>query len=197
MTIATAYQNGSTLIALAAEWGCNLVTIRNVLLRRGVARKPRGGILIELSETQRREALDQWNAGQSKEVIAASLSISTKTLTRVLRFMGVSQRPNRGNFRGGRLHSNGGYIFVAVTPDSPFASMRSSNGYVLEHRLVMAQKLGRPLLATETVHHINGDQQDNRPENLQLRQAKHGKHEAWRCLDCGSTNIAAMPLEGS
>lgn len=54
------------------------------------------------------------------------------------------------------------------------------NGTVLEHREVAAQKLGRPLLPIEVVHHIDEDKMNNDPQNLIVFRtgADHSAHHA-------------------
>lgn len=68
-----------------------------------------------------------------------------------------------------RSPSGKGYIGIHV-PTKVEGKKRS----ILEHRFVMEKHLGRKLLTTETVHHINGVRHDNRLENLELFSSRHG-----------------------
>ena len=77
------------------------------------------------------------------------------------------------NWKGGRTKHMDGYICI-LNKQHPAADYR---GYVLEHRLVMEQHIGRYLTKDEIVHHINGIKNDNRIENLQLmNRAEHMNH---------------------
>lgn len=74
----------------------------------------------------------------------------------------VSGSANR-QWKGG-IFMKDGYRFIKM-PNHPNCN---NFGYVREHRLVMEKHLGRYLLKTEAVHHINGIKDDNRIENLKL-----------------------------
>ena len=72
------------------------------------------------------------------------------------------------NFRGRRRTLPSGYIVVWIGLDKFFSNMADKYGFVREHRLVMAQHLGRCLQTWEEVHHKNGIKDDNRWENFEL-----------------------------
>lgn len=76
---------------------------------------------------------------------------------------------NHHSWTGGRFKHHSGYVYV-YAPEHPNSN---GNRYVLEHRLVMSEHLGRPLKNEEDVHHINGVKDDNRLENLELWSKSH------------------------
>lgn len=91
-------------------------------------------------------------------------------------------------WKGGKIKTSNGYIQIKVLSNDFFYPMADKNGYVLEHRLVVAKALGRNLHSWEIVHHKGAkyplgsmeNKQDNRyPENLELTmQLSHkGKHQ--------------------
>lgn len=67
-------------------------------------------------------------------------------------------------WKGGRIIDSYGYVQI-WKPEHPNAKIA---GYIHEHRLVMSEHLGRPLLTKENVHHKDGNRQNNKLSNLEL-----------------------------
>jgi hypothetical protein len=80
---------------------------------------------------------------------------------------GVTLKRPKGNYRGVRY-------MRAPTWALPMAR---ADGYVMEHRLVMARLVGRLLARTEVVHHRDHDPANNTPSNLELWPS-NGSHKA-------------------
>lgn len=90
------------------------------------------------------------------------------------KFTGICRRCAR-NAKNRRITRGYVHIYIGSLPeeDQMLARPMLKNGsnYILEHRLIAARQLGRPLRPDEWVHHLNGIKDDNQPENLEVASA--------------------------
>ena len=105
-------------------------------------------------------------------------------------------RENSPSWKGGQFIDRG-YVYI-YQPEHPEAM---ANGYIKRARLVLAKKLGRPILPNMRSHHINGIKDDDRPENLQeISQSEHARYhgqnanEKLKCEECGQVFKSAFAL---
>lgn len=123
--------------------------------------------------------------GYRRNEIASKLDCSYRYTGRVLKAAGIELGYARGEhnpaWRGGRKVDLDGYVLLETSPRRR-----------LEHRQVMAETLGRPLLPEEVVDHIDGITIHNAPSNLRVF-ASNGEH-----LKATLTGIPkAISLSGS
>ena len=171
-------QEGMSARELAPLAGVALQTVQRRLERAGVhirdwsekTERTREKISAaqhrKVDETRLR---DLHARGMSCQEMAEVFGCGDEAVRRTLIRLGLLRlapqaRPERNVFwRGGYAVDEDGYILVRL-PGHPDAS----GNYVRQHRLVMAEKLGRPLAPGEVVDHRNGDTSDNDPGNLRL-----------------------------
>lgn len=127
-----------------------------------------------------RDRLDTLYNGEklSMKQIAGLFNCKNTTIANHMTKFNIKRRNHvdAGRLEGdrhiGNRKYNDGYIMVFM-PDHPYAM---SCGNVLEHRLVLEEKLGRYLDPDEHGHHLNGIKDDNRPENLvAMPKARHNQ----------------------
>ena len=123
---------------------------------------------------------------ENKSIVKAAnqFNIAFSSVNNILKRKGIERDGRRINsyrnlrpgsaWKGGHIKTSKGYVLV----HDPLNIMRDKRGYVLQHRLVMARHLGRPLARTEVVHHIDDNKENNDISNLVLfsNQAEHIAH---------------------
>lgn len=190
--------NRLSLSTIAKLYGVCAKTVACRLSEFGIAIRMRGrrslgfGTMAKIT----REELHAlyWDEGLTSKLISARYGVQKGTIVRRMRELGIPLRDRsvalQGEYRpgthwnGGRRKSDG-YIDILVREDNPFYSMANKQGYIPEHRLVMAQHLGRPLLRTEIVHHRpDVAKDDNRIEVLYLMPNPSAHNSLSPCSNC-------------
>lgn len=85
---------------------------------------------------------------------------------------------------GDLYYRSDGYVGIYL-PDHPDA--KKNNGYVLLHRYVMEQHIGRRLEKGEVVHHIDHNKVNNSIKNLEL--ISNSEHVRRHSLEHGSLYV--------
>jgi HNH endonuclease len=136
-----------------------LVTIRRLIQYHG----PKFGVIDHMAQL--------YESGTPVAEIEKATGRDRTWIYECLKRLEVKIRPHgrRGGethpcWKGGRYADRTGYVRLRKRGDI----MANKDGIVPEHRFIMATHLGRSLLPTEVVHHIDGNPNNNAIENLCL-----------------------------
>lgn len=144
---------GMPMHEVAKELGVAVGTIYNYLRKYDIQRRPPHKGMKGKHHSP--EVIAIISATHKGKVVSEE---TKKKMAEVKKNGGIGHKKKRGD----------GYIYVYF-PEHPKST---SDGYIMEHVLVMECLIGRWLNDDEVVHHKNKIRDDNRKENLQLMTFK-------------------------
>jgi hypothetical protein len=160
------YQNGASTIALAKRFGVSPAAISQWLKRKEISTRA--------GAPPRKVSYDTlcaaYLSGLTFDQVAKKYEISIGVISRALKLSGVQVRtrvsgPAHPLWKGGRTHDADNYVIVDGER---------------EHRVLMEKLLQRELQHWETVHHIDGNKQNNEDSNLAVMPSR--EHERFHSV---------------
>lgn len=150
--------------------GCDRSHVYRCILRYGLTLKQRQKPAPR--DSAKNKILALADGQRSSAEIAVQIGCSEKHVQNILRVHNAERLPRGAregelnhSYRGGRIADLDGYILVSAPDDHPQAR---KTGLIYEHRLIAEKNIGRYLLLTEVVDHIDGLHLHNAPDNLRV-----------------------------
>lgn len=174
------YIKGKNTKELAYKYGCSSPTVVWNLKKRNIPRRykflfSKGHFVNDktkkkISDKLKITMLEKWQNSEYRkhmsEVHRGQISPmqgkhhTNKTKLKISkRLQGKYVGKLSGNWKGGKVKHSGGYTQIINGINS---------GYILEHRLIIRNRLGIELSRHIVVHHINKIKNDNRLSNLMV-----------------------------
>jgi len=110
--------------------------------------------------------------GHTLKQLAKDLKMSTGRIQKLLKDSGATIRHiGHHVYKASRTVNDNGYVIITLPFEYRHFAIRKGHA-IAEHQFIMMKYLGRKLFKDENVHHLNGNRQDNRLENLELWSKK-------------------------
>lgn len=157
--------DGASMRMLEKEIGVSRKTLSRAMKRCGMRVPTKDESLSHIWENHKHPRLGM--KGTLCPVYGRHLSDETKEKLRK-----ANTAANNYHWSGGRKIHSEGYVLVY----DPESHLCNKHGFVMEHRLVAEKKYGRELTTNDIVHHLDGNKQNNDPDNIVvLTRAEHIK----------------------